>query len=109
MVQRVEKEMVEKEMVGQEMIEEEMVEDEIIEEETVLTDKEIFMYSKCNFETIHKNGLKIHIKRKHAHDSKTCYLCKETFKTVREMKIHRHTHSFKECYASKLNVKNASL
>ena len=73
------------------MVEREMMEQEIIEEETVLTDKEIFKCSKCNFETIHKNGLKIHMKRKHAHDSKTCDLSEETFKTVREMKIHRHT------------------
>ena len=41
------------------------------------------------------------MKRKHALDLKTCDLCEEQFKTVREMKLHRHTHSFNGCYGSK--------
>ena len=43
---------------------------------------------------IHANGLKIHIKRKHANDSETCDLCDEKFESVREMKMHKTTHSY---------------
>ena len=71
--------------------------DEIsIEKELLEKDKIIFKCSKCNFETIHENGLKIHKKKKHSESSKKCDLCDKEFKTVRLMKIHRHTHSFSE-------------
>ena len=50
--------------------------------------------SKCSFETIHKNGLKIHMKRKHVKASKTCDLCNKQFDSVRDMKMHKNTHSF---------------
>ena len=53
---------------------------------------EIFKCSKCNFETKHETGLKIHMKRKHVRDSKPCDLCEKEFETVREMKMHRYTH-----------------
>eukprot|EP00092_Neocalanus_flemingeri_P059010 GFUD01070439.1.p1 GENE.GFUD01070439.1~~GFUD01070439.1.p1 ORF type:complete len:313 (+),score=42.55 GFUD01070439.1:267-1205(+) len=60
--------------------------------------KETLKCEKCKFETIHKNGLKIHMKKKHeskiVNNSKICDLCEKNFKSVREMKIHRNTHSF---------------
>ena len=40
------------------------------------------------------NGLKVHIKRKHANDSVTCDLCDKSFESVREMKMHKSTHSY---------------
>ena len=69
-------------------------------DETVATDENVetvpekFKCSKCKFETIHENGLKIHIKRKHAKDSETCDLCDESFESAREMRMHRTTHSY---------------
>ena len=34
------------------------------------------------------------MKRKHANDSETCDLCEKSFESVREMKMHRSTHSY---------------
>ena len=66
-------------------IEKEIVEKEVMEEISKEKEKEVFKCSKCKFETIHENGLKIHKKRKHIKASKTCDLCDKKFETVREM------------------------
>ena len=84
----------EKEKAVEEVIKDKEDIEDIHEEESLEKEKEIFKCSKCRFETIHKNGLKIHIKRKHVKASKTCDLCDELFETVRDMKIHKNTHSF---------------
>ena len=67
---------------------------EVHEKEDKETDKEIYKCENCSFETVHKNDLKIQIKRKHAKAARICDLCGQQFETVREMKIHRNTHSF---------------
>ena len=58
----------------------------------VETASEKFKCPKCDFKTKHQNGLKIHMKRKHKGDTKTCDLCEQPFETTREMKMHRNTH-----------------
>ena len=48
--------------------------------------------NKCDFETYHKTGLKIHKKKKH--QSKSCDKCDDIFDTARDLKIHAYTHSY---------------
>ena len=47
---------------------------------------------KCDFQTYHKTGLKIHKKKKH--EAKSCEKCDETFDTARALKIHIYTYSY---------------
>ena len=51
-----------------------------------------YICNKCDFETYHKTGLKIHKKKKH--ESKSCDKCDEIFDTARDLKIHNYTHSY---------------
>ena len=57
------------------------------------TEQEHFKCDKCDFETKHEKGLNIHKKRKHG-QKLYCDLCEEQFDSKRDMKIHRHEHSF---------------
>ena len=72
-----------------------MIED-IPHQVDVETASEKFKCPKCDFETKNQNRLKIHMKRKHKRDTKTCDLCNQLFETAREMKMHRNIHSY-EC------------
>ena len=64
--------------------------------------KEIFKCRDCDFETISKRGLNVHIKRKHTNlmdesYPKECDFCDAKLKTAKEMKMHlKIAHTNKE-------------
>ena len=52
-----------------------------------------FKCNTCEFQSSSKTGLKIHETRKHGQKFK-CDFCEITFDSIREQKVHVHTHSF---------------
>ena len=56
--------------------------------------------SMCDFEGNSNHGLKIHMARKHTETEERnlnrCELCEKVFETVKEMKKHLQTHSYKK-------------
>ena len=62
--------------------------------------KEHFKCSECNFKSSSKQGLKVHVKRKHTSSSiqypVTCELCDTQLENGNDLKKHMKTHSYKK-------------
>ena len=72
-----------------------------VEEEKKANSEKSFKCSNCSFETNSKQGLKIHMKRKHTSVENntfpsTCHLCEKQCNDKIELKKHMLTHSYKE-------------
>ena len=73
---------------------------EMLSEKVQLVVVKKFKCQQCEFETTSKQGLKVHMSRKHTKIEEifpmTCFICEEVLQNNEEKKKHIKTHSYKK-------------